>query len=387
MPRLSRAELALFVFPFALVPAAIYGQRWKAARPRSAPRPVRFVAAKANLYSNFWPQSVTLLPSPDGKWIYTGVAGAATRTRFAKWNARSGELVRPFATSRFGNADAVLSPSGTILGYGEGGSGGNRVVLLDPLSGTQRGQIARPPSVAGDDAGFDLSNELVALATNRGVSLFRADNGRPAGKLAHRVSDYYPKWPRFSADGRQLAWIGSSNRDFASYANGVANDEVVWFDLAHKKRLGVAQFSHCDLFGVRFSGDGRTLLVCGFRRFWASGRGGQNDVCAQAEMWALDARSGQTRWNWNLSGWVKDVSASPDGRFFAFEQNFGSSGDHITVREVKSNREVCRVPGQFSGGPAWSADSRTLYLPHWPIKRLEKQANGRWKLHEARSMR
>lgn len=380
---LSRAEIALFVFPFALVPAAIYGQRFKlAVTHRKAPRPTPPPVSKPNLYSNFWPQTVTVLPSPDGRWVYTGVSGAATRTKYVKWNARNGELKNPLATSRFGDADAILSPDGTTLGYGEGGSKGNRVVLLDPISGQERGQIVQPQGAAKEETGFDLSNELVALATKDNVSLFRVDDGQLFGKFSHRAVDYFPKKPRFSPDGRQLAWIGFSNRDFNSYASGSSNDEIVWFDTRTKKRLGAVEFSHCDLFGVRFSGDGRTLLVSGFRRFWTKGRAGQNDIGAQARLWAIDALSGQTRWSWNMSGWVKDVAVSPDGLFFATEQNFGSSRDHIIVREVRRNREVIRVPGDFSGQPAWSADSRTLYLPNWPIKRLEKQANGSWKLHE-----
>ncbi len=373
MRRLSRAEIALFVFPFALVPAAIYGQRFKiAVTPRPVARPKIAPVSKPNLYSNFWPQTVTLLPSPDGRWVYTGVSGAATRTKYVKWNARNGELMCPLATSRFGDADAILSPDGKIFGYSEGGSQGDRVVLLDPSGGKEPAQINRPQGAHNEESSFDLSNDLVALAAKNNVSVFRADNGQLFGKFAHRVLDYYPKNPRFSPDGRQLAWIGFSDRDFNSYADGISSDEIVWFDTHTKKRLGAVQFSHCDLFGVRFSGDGRTLLVSGFRRFWAKGRADQNDIGAQAKLWAVDARTGQTRWNWNLSGWIKDISVSPDGLFFAFEQNFGSSGDHITVRELSSNREVCRVPGQFSGQPAWSADSRTLYLPNWPIKRLEK---------------
>jgi len=386
--RLSRLEIALFVVPLALVPAAIYGQRLKLA---FAPRPVPLLrpasAPIPNLYSNFWPDTLALLPSPDGKWVTTGVQGAASQTKFAKWNARDGQLMRRFGRYRFGDADALLSPDGQILGFGSGGSNGDRVVLLDAAGGKERRRIVKPKSVAGGYSDFDLSNRAVAVTTDDDVLIFRSDNGRPMGKLRHRVFDYFPKKPRFSPDGRQLAWIGFSNRDFNSYANGSSNDEVVWFDLNLKKRVGAVEFSHCDLFNVRFSGDGRTLLVCGFRRYWVKSSTGHNDVSAQATMWAVDARSGHKKWDWNMSGWVKDTSASPDGRFFATEQNFGAKSDHVTVREVSGNREVCRVPGNFYGQPAWSADSRTLYLPSWPIKRLELRSNGRWKLHNTLNAR
>ena len=278
----------------------------------------------------------------------------------------------------------VLSPDGRILGYGYGGWKGDRVVLFDTSTGKERRQIVGSRSVEGGYSDFALNNDVVAITSNDNVRLFNNKSGAPAGVLSHRAADFYPKRPRFSPDGRQLVWIGFPNRDFDSYANGNSNDEIVWFHAGTKNRLGSVEFPQCDLFNVRFSGDGRTLLVWGFRRYWVKSRTGNNAVAAQPKMWAIDTRSGQKLWNWNVNDWPNDFAVSPDGHLFATSQDSFSNNAHISMREVKTNREVFRFPANVYGQPAFSPDSRTLYLPDGPMARLERQKEGSWKLHAVR---
>ncbi|BCM94308.1 hypothetical protein IAD21_06213 [Abditibacteriota bacterium] len=388
MRRLSHAELALFLAPLALVPLAIYGQRWKiAVTPRPTPSPRPKPTPLPNLHTNFGGIIQAVLPSADGKWVYTGIQGVATKPRFAKWDAKSGALIRRFGLFRVTNGGAVLSPNGRILGFGKGGWRGDRVVLFDTATGKERRQFISRPNVEGGFADFALNDEVVALQTDDDVRLVRITDGRFVGKLRHRTSDYYPKKPVFSPDGHQLAWIGFSNRDYDSYANGNSNDEIVWFDWKTRKRLGALEFSHSDLFNVRFSGDGHVLLVWGFHRYWVKSRTGHNDIATQEKMWAIDAHRGKEMWDWNMSGWGNNIGVSPNGRLFSAPQRYNvgqNSPDYTSIREVATNHEVVRLPLDSGYTSAWSSNSRTIYIPNYAgLMRVNRQTNDSWKSGKA----
>ena len=376
MLRLSRSEATLFLIPLLLVPLAIVGRKWKLAH---TPKPhflkqISLSSPPPNLYSNHWAQVETILPSPDGKVIYTG---EKSKVKFHSRDARSGRLIRSFGVFHYGNADAVLSPDGKILGFGYGGWNGDRIVLFHTASGKEKLQLPKPKAVG---YGFDLNNEVVAVPDNDYIRLFSVKNGDFVGKLQHRVRDFYPKRPRFSSDGKQLLWIGSTSRDFNSYANGHSNDEIVWFDWKKQQRIHAIEFSHTDLFNARFSGDGKVILATGFRRYWVKSRATKSALATDTLLFAVDAQSGKQLYSRIITDWPNEIAVSPDGKWFAFpspRKRDVQGKQSFSIYAVRSGKEMDRIQTDYSPAAAWSADSKTLYLDLGTIRRIQ-QNGGRW---------
>jgi len=380
--RLSNAEKALFLVPILFVPIALIGQKWKVvSTPLPTPAPKPIPTPTPNLYANFYTQAGAVLPSSDGRTIHTGEQ--LGKPKFQTWDARSGNLIRRFGVFRFGNADGILSPNGKILGFGHGGWDGNRVVLFDTATGKEKLQVEKPRVHVGH--GFDLHNNVLALPAKDDVRLYNTQTGKPLFKLQHRARDFYPSEPRFSRDGRQLLWIGLTNRSFESYANGNSSDEIVWFDLTRRKRLHAVQFPQCDINVARFSGDGKVILVTGLRRHWVKYQAKKSDVAADALYIGIDARTGKIIYTKTAGELPNDVAVSPDGRWFTFSVKPRSNFPALLgVYDVKSGKLQHRVDTRVSDAHAWSADSKTLYIAKSSMWKLTLQQDNKWKLDKGR---
>ncbi|HEX8833782.1 MAG TPA: hypothetical protein VF719_06255 [Abditibacteriaceae bacterium] len=386
MPRLSRAEIALFLLPVLIVPAAFWGQKWNVSRT-TKPMPSPTPTPKFNLYSNF--RSGSILPSPDGRFIYTGSGG---NPRFRKWNAQSGALLQSFGAARNGTIDGVswaaLSPDGRTIGfyrYQEGQP--DRVVLLDTATNKERLQIQAP---SAEGFGFSINNELVALPDNDSIRLYSATNGKLIKKLRHRVADFYPSSPQFSPDGKILLWIGETGEDGESYANGKSHDEIVWFDWKKGKCLGAIELHHTGMENAKFSGDGEVILARGGLWSWVKGQKVKRVAKAGKKFFAIDAITGKRLYTWNLGFFPSRLTVSPNGKWFALADTIKapkSASEYLSLYEVRTGRKIHHIPGFDLNTNAWSADSKTfLYADTRLLQRLRLQPDGSWKLNKNRSL-
>jgi sugar lactone lactonase YvrE len=338
------------------------------------PAPTVLPPLPPNLYSNLPDETRLILASPDGKVLYT--AATLGLLRYSSWDARTGKLIRRFGAIKFGNLEGTLSPSGKILANEYGDLDGSRVVLLHSATGKEKLQIKKP-TPAG--MGFDLNDEVVALPTEDDMRLFSVDTGKIVGKLRHRRRrDYYPKKPRFSSDGKQLLWIGYTNRELEAYADSSAEDELVWFDWKRRKVINAVTFPQTNLYGAWFSGDGKVILVFGFRRYWRKSIVTGKTVATKVRLIALDAQTGKLMYTRLADIHPNDIAVSPDGRWFAFSREDGPvpGKEYLAIYEVKTGREKIRLKGRFENTGIFSPDSKTYYI-------RDPGMITRWKLQNA----
>jgi hypothetical protein len=57
----------------------------------------------------------------------------------------------------------------------------------------------------------------------------------------------------------------------------------------------------------------------------------------------------------------------------------------ISIREVRTGKEIHRLENEFFGQSAWSPTSRTLYIEHGRLWRLQLQPDLIWKLNKGKS--
>ena len=381
MRRLSRVETALFLLPLLIVPTAILGQRWKVANaPKPVPIPKPPPAPKPNLYKfPQYSQMECLLPSPNGKTIYSSHSG---NPKFYLWNVKSGALIRRFGIFQLGNGDAVLSPNGKLIGSPHYGRFGSHAILFDSASGKEKLKIRKP--LTKHSYGMALSNEVVALPTDDEMRLYSVNTGKQVGRLRHRAQDRYPLKPQFSGNGKSLLWIGNTENDSESYANSHSDDEAVWFDWKKRKKIKSFQFSQTSLYEACFSGDGKAILAYGWRYYWVKSKATRSAVATELKFFAIDAQTGKQLFSRHLDDDCRgDIAASPDGKWFAFPSKTSTDGgaeQFLSIYEVRTGKEVYFVEGDSFEPYAWSHDSKTLYLKQASLWKLQLQNNGNWKL-------
>jgi WD40 repeat protein len=423
MPRFSRAEAALLLIPILIIPAVIMAQKWNAAnRPRSVPvavvpkpRPLPF----PNLYADAVANTQFISPSPDGKTIYTGDIGG--RIKYSVWDARTGGLIRSHIIPGSHYAGAVFSPSGKLMAFRfDSPSHGDSVLLFDRARGLHKLRIWKREATGH---GFDLNDDVVAMPTDDTMRLFSTRNGKRVGELSHRADDFYPTKPRFSPDGKQLLWIGFTLHKPESYANGNANDEIVWFDVKSRKLINAVDLPQMEIANACFSGDGNVILAIAFRHYWVRSRQVQSrqaqnratksaivnkgaiatkvSIATEPRFFAIDARTGKQLYTWAashwpaatrkqlhnyfISQWPYEMAVSPDGKWFTFPRSQGTEArlrNYTAVHEVRTGREVHAVETAFPNAGAWSPDSKTLYLQDEVIWRLQLQNGGNWQLNK-----
>jgi WD40 repeat protein len=314
------------------------------------------------------------------------------KLRYSIWDARSGALVRRFGAFRGYVEEFDLSPSGKLFAAATGEWAGNYVVLFNGPTG---GELLRIKKPAKGMRGLALNDEALALPTDDFILLYNVTTGKPIGKLQRRVSDFYPQNPRFSPDGSQLLWIGQASRNYESYANGNSNDEIVWFNYKKRRRISAIELPRTQVYTARFSGDGKVILAVGASYRWVKGFATNNDIHSDFTLFAVDVKTGSLRYSQPLPSVLTDFAVSPNGRWFGvlFEEGtFGTTRNLVSIREVKTGREIQRIGGD---GPlyAWSADSKTFYRRNgylegqYAVARWQLQANGKWTLKQEKSAR
>ena len=379
--RFSRVELALFLIPVLLVPAALFGNRWKVALtpvPTTVPTPTP--TPIPNFFRGQGSSNQIPIASRDGKIIVTHPdsysIARSPKIRFAVWNAKSGVLARRFGVfdMGIGNHAPILSPDGQSVLFPYGGYKGNLAVLLDVNTGRERRQWKKPES---EGFSLALSNDFLATTSNDDVGLYSTKTGALIKKLRHRSRDYFPTNPQFSPDGKRICWVGFSNWNYDSYANGNSDNEVVCFDVATGRKVWNRAFPRVYIMQVRYSGDGRTLIVRGHRHFWAKSQKG-NAISSYSQIWAFDATTGRQLWVKNARYGGNEIPVSPDGKWIALtlqDDNNDEGHARVVVCEARTGKERATFFQSFTE-IFWSADTGQIWTTQ--NKRVVLQKDGSW---------
>lgn len=375
--RFSRAELALFLVPVVLLPAALLANRWKVA---VTPLPTPIPAATPTPIPNFfrgdgWSNSIPKA-TRDGRHIITHPNGVISPDlRYAVWNAKTGDLVRRFGLFRggIGAKSPILSPNGKMVLFDNGGYNFDRDVLLDVGTGRQLRQWKRTPS---EGHGVALSDSYLAMASNDDVRLYSLKTGGLEKTLQYRSRDYFPYALDFSPNGKKLCWSGMAGWDYAALATGSQDNEIVCFDVASKRKIWNRAFPHVFLSDIQHTGDGQVLVARGHYYFWSKDKiGGRLD--AYDEILGLNAQTGVILWQKKVEYGGNERLVSPDGKWIGLTLNENSSnGDaRISICEARTGRERGQFFALFTE-VFWSANSGQIWTNR--NKRVVLQKDGSW---------
>jgi serine/threonine-protein kinase len=341
------------------------------------PRPLTTLDTAAGDVDHRWPQVL-----PDGKSVlFTVWRGSRQANRVALASLKTGR-VRELIGGSFGRYAA-----GELVYVAA--QGGVRRVGLDPESGELRG---RPVNVADSveihrdgSAEFALSETgtlaLIGATTGRTPVMVDRDGRATAVLLPEGAYEA----PRFSSDGRFVAWQydnGIWAYDFELGTHGLVNDAgfyPVWtrdgrriffskyvgpdvhvftipVDRAEEARAVVearGQFRVQDI-----SPDGRRLLLRVNEAVDSAG----TVTLGQYDLWSLSLDSGAVPERWAGSEALeRSATFSPDGRWVAYSAD-ESGRDEIYVRAFPGPGGRVRVSVEGGTEPAWSRGGGELFF-------------------------
>jgi WD40 repeat protein len=184
-----------------------------------------------------------------------------------------------------------FSPDGKLVAFdeiaGETGQTERGSVRIWDLR-TRRFRPGPTHPLEGHAIAFSPDSKTLALAADRGVTLWDVDDGRVIDQL--RAHKDFVFGAAFSPDGTKLA---TASRDGA----------VILWDVAERRQIGVPMLRRTTVYSVAFSPDGKTLAAAGddhLVQLW--------DVATHRPLGAPVA---------GHKGTVFGVAFSPDGRTLA----------------------------------------------------------------------
>jgi WD40 repeat protein/beta-lactamase regulating signal transducer with metallopeptidase domain len=246
--------------------------------------------------------------SPDGRCLRA--AGAAG---IARWDTRTGSLLRPaeaihgetsaIAAAPDGTSYAVTTPEGEIR-------------VLDSQSERPIASFSTHVGVGTLTYSPD-SGVIAAGGRDATVSLWEIRGRRLLGTLQA------PKGPiaavRFSPDGRRLA-VASGNKDRAQSAPG----QVTFWDVATRREVGGLRGLVYAASTITFAPDGRMIAVSGpdgVVSFW-------------------DVATGRTRGSLTYAG-CRTAVLSADGRYLACSRD----GGDVVLWDARARRQLGLLKG------------------------------------------
>ncbi|MFM8980395.1 MAG: S41 family peptidase [Planctomycetia bacterium] len=281
--------------------------------------------------------------SADGAWLYflaeeQGVANlwrmpAAGGEREQVTRLAGADLQRMLPDAQ--RRRAVLERAGQLawLDLEEAGTPLHELPLVVQADERGSGVEVRTITQGGEQVDVSRDGTQVAFALNGDLWLMPGGGG--AGRRVTTTPEE-EQWPRFSPDGRRLAY---------SVEVGGQSDVYV-LDLASGKATQVTKHKADDFFQC-WSPDGTRLA-------FSSERSGNRDL------WSIELASGKELQLTNHPAADDDPAWSPDGRWIAFDSGRdGSQAIFVMPAEGGPARRVTQGSGFFQV-PTWSPDGSLL---------------------------
>jgi WD40 repeat protein len=282
--------------------------------------------------------------STDGKYLAI-MSGPNARELFLwDWQA---DAPRKLKGPEYGARGPSFSAHGKLLAAVDGVSG-SLYVWQVPSGGLLYRQ-------APSDEGYAYSGTPAFTPDGKSLALFLSrHNGRTGGKIQLLDPATGGVQATFGSGGGSLAISPDSKRLAISYGVGVR----IW-DLESRQEVGGNDAAHSS-YPSRIAVSPTGIVVTA---------GDDQSV----RIW--DAGSGKQRHKFQVDGWVRDISLSPDGKFLTAS----SLDDAVHVWETASGREVYRLAGHGELGGrrtlgflpdgrgflSWGDD---FYLRLWNVK-------------------
>lgn len=196
-------------------------------------------------------------------------------------------------------------------------------------------KVSRVISEGGEMGHWSRSGQEIAFALNGDIWIIPAQGGE--GRQITR-GPALDQWPRFSPDGKSLAY----------FSNKSGNNEIYLLDLASSKETQLTSHESEDFYH-NWSPDGKSLV-------FTSERSGNRDL------WLVSRDGGIAEQLTDSPESEDDASFSPDGKWIAFDS--GKSG-HQEVWVMPADKGYARAvqvtrKNQLTQVPSWSQDSLWL---------------------------
>lgn len=354
---------------------------WQAAEPgRGGDRLVAALAAARPLTSDpAWELGPRF--SPDGRRVAYAL-GRGTQSRIVV-QAIDGSARRDIGGPGVLRLAPVFFPDGRRLAYWRGEERDCAIVEHDLESGRERALL---DCALHPRSRFDLSADgrrIVFSAQPHpqypaGLWLLDLGHGKPRALTSPRPGTGDDLYPRFSPDGRRLAWF-----------RGNESHRQPWVMLVDDSESARAAGPHDGLsYGVAWLGVEGPLLVAadwfGFRalnvldlatgharlagargaRFPDAGPNGElawENAAYSANLWQLDLRGdGAAQVRWRSTRYTNQPEFSPDGGRVAFASNRdGNDALYVATLDGEARR-IAFGAGHRYLRPHWSADGRSV---------------------------
>jgi Tol biopolymer transport system component/DNA-binding winged helix-turn-helix (wHTH) protein len=361
--------------------AAIAAAAWIGSRPRDAVQPLdRALAAARPLASD---PALELGPrfSPDGRRIaFALAAGQASRIVV---QAIDGSTRRVIGEADRLRLSPAFFPDGARIAYWKSSGKECGIVEHDLDTGTERTLVdcTRAPR-----SRFDLSPDGRLLVFSghvhpqypAGLWLQEIGGGAPRALTAPEPGMGEDLYPRFSPDGRRIAWFRGNEshrrpwimeREAPEGARPAGRHEGLGYGMAWLGREGPLLVA-ADWFGFRAlnvldpsTGSARLAGARG-ARFPDVGPAGEiayENATYSANVWQVPlAAAGEPRVLWRATRYTNQPEFSPDGRHAAFSSNREGT-DAIYVAPLDGTpRRIAFGESHRYLRPHWSADGRSV---------------------------
>ncbi len=200
----------------------------------------------------------------------------------------------------------------------------------------ERPEITRIISEGNEMASWSPDSKEIAFALQNDIWIMPANGGKARQITSGVAKD---QWPRFSPDGKFLAYC----------SNKSGNDDIFIRDLTNDDERQLTDDKASDFFHS-WSPDGKHIL-------FTSERSGNRDI------WIVESTGGIARQLTNDAGSEDDAVWSPDGKWIAFD-SAKSGQQEIWIMPSNGNYDEAKQLTSSETGltqvPSWSPDSKWI---------------------------